>query len=232
MQGIDDGNILSGSKRIRKQAHVTAMASLMQYGAFVASFQEPKAKPHGDNLPPPLKRWKDVHSHPHRDGFMEAAKTEYNDLWRRGTFEKMPMTPAIKTIPTMWVFTYKYDTNGFLLKYKARLVVLRDLQTSTFRDTYAATLAGQTFRALMVLVVAFDREAFQLDAVNVFTNSPLDETVYIDMPEGYQAPGICLHLLKALYGLRRSPLLWLNEFSSTLEGFGLKAIDRLVNRLD
>ena len=197
----------------------------MQYGAFIASFQEQKAKPHRDNLPLPPKRWKELRSHPHGDRFIEAAKIEYGDLWRRGTFEKMPKTPAIKTIPTMWVFTYKYDTNGFLLKYKARLVVRGHLQTSTFRDTYAATLAGQTFRALMALVAAFDREAFQLDAVNAFTNSPLDETVHIDMPEGYESPGFCLNLLKALYGLRRSPLLWLKEFSSTLEDFGLRAIN-------
>jgi len=30
----------------------------------------------------------------------------------------------------MWVFTYKLDEDGFVIKYKARLVVRGDLQVS------------------------------------------------------------------------------------------------------
>jgi hypothetical protein len=46
----------------------------------------------------------------------------------------------------MWVFTYKFDEDGYLLKYKARLVVRGDLQEQ-YGDTYAATLAARLFRA-------------------------------------------------------------------------------------
>jgi hypothetical protein len=57
----------------------------------------------------------------------------------------------------MWVFTYKYDQDGYLLKHKARLVARGDLQYNS-EDTYAATLAAQTFRALIGIATAFDLE--------------------------------------------------------------------------
>jgi len=41
----------------------------------------------------------------------------------------------------MWVFTYKFDQDGYLLKHKARLVARGDLHY-TAKDTYAATLAA------------------------------------------------------------------------------------------
>ena len=59
----------------------------------------------------------------------------------------------------------------------------------------------------MAITAVFDLEAQQLDAVNAFTNSILDEIVYVDFPDGFRQPGFCLLLLRALYGLCRSPRL-------------------------
>jgi Reverse transcriptase (RNA-dependent DNA polymerase) len=42
--------------------------------------------------------------------------------------------------------------------------------------------------------------------------------------EGYSKEGSCLLLLRALYGLRRSPILWLKEFSKTLQELGLEEV--------
>ena len=121
----------------------------------------------------------------------------------------------------MWVFVYKFDTNGYLIKHKARICVRGDLQPPDHRDNYAATLAARTFRALMAITAAFDLEAYQLDTVSAFTNSKLDEIVYCEFPEGFQWVSYCLLLLRGLYGLRRSPLFWLKEFTGTLTSLGL-----------
>jgi hypothetical protein len=40
----------------------------------------------------------------------------------------------------MWVFTYKFDEDRYLYRFKARLVVRGDLQ-QPYADTYAATLS-------------------------------------------------------------------------------------------
>jgi len=115
--------------------------------------------------------------------------------------KEVPDTPDITKIPIKWVFLYKFDAHGFLTKFKARLCVRGDRQPYNGLDTYAATLAGTTFRVLMAICTRFDLETRQFDAVNAFTNSTLDETVYCHMPKGFRRRGWCWKLLKALYGL-------------------------------
>jgi hypothetical protein len=63
-------------------------------------------------------------------------------------------------ILTKWVFTYKFDKESYLAKYKARLVVRGDLQPRQDEETYAATLAARIFRLLIALAAYFNLEAF------------------------------------------------------------------------
>ena len=76
----------------------------------------------------------------------------------------------------------------------------------------------------MAITAAFDLETRQYDAVNAFTNSALDEVVYCECPKGFEQPGMCLILLKALYGLRWLALLWLRGFSKTLKELQLTEV--------
>ena len=55
-------------------------------------------------------------------------------------------------VPLIWIFTYKFDSNGYLLKFKARICARGDLLESE-DDPYAATLASQSFRAMMAIAV-------------------------------------------------------------------------------
>ena len=57
------------------------------------------------------------------------------------------------------------------------------------------------------MTAQFDLETHQLDAINTFINYDLDELVYMRLPPGFEKPGKVLLLQKALYRLRRSPLL-------------------------
>src|SRR5438552_13384009 len=77
----------------------------------------------------------------------------------------------------------------------------------------------------MGLMAAFGLKAEQLDAVNAFLNAKLDEIVHCQFPEGFEEDlNSCLQLLQALYGLRRSPLLWLQELMAALTDLGLRNI--------
>ena len=59
----------------------------------------------------------------------------------------------------MWVYLYKFDKHGRFLKCKARLVVRGDQQAAHLREsTYAATLAGRSFHALIAIAARFDLE--------------------------------------------------------------------------
>jgi AraC-like DNA-binding protein len=52
----------------------------------------------------------------------------------------------------------------------------------------------------------------------------LDEEVHVYPPDSFPEPGSYLRLQRALYGLRRSPLLWLQELTRTLQELGLKPV--------
>ena len=156
-------------------------------------------------------------------------RPEESPIWQgglqeRGTFRAVRKTSEIKTIPLTWVFAYKFDTNGYVTKFKARIFVRGDLQPKSDKDTYAATLAARVFRALMAIAAAHNFEAYQLDAISAFVNSQLDEIVHCRFPDGFDHPGLCLLLRRALYELRRSPLLWLQEFFSTLRDLKLREV--------
>jgi hypothetical protein len=78
----------------------------------------------------------------------------------------------------------------------------------------------------MSFIAAFDLEARHLDGVNAFLNSRLDEDeqIHCHMPDGYKIPGKAWLLLRALYGMTRSPYLWFRELSTTLKDLGFHPI--------
>src|SRR5271156_4515611 len=125
----------------------------------------------------------------------------------------------------MWVYVYKFDKHGKLVKCKARLVIRGDQQAKGNQEaTYASTLAGRSFRTLMAIAARFDLELIQYDVVNAFVNAELAQEIYMRMSPGYRKGGVVLRLRKALYGLRQAPLLWRKHFTTTLVAIGFQPI--------
>jgi hypothetical protein len=96
---------------------------------------------------------------------------EFDSCWKKGTFANPDITAdRTDAVPLMWVFTYKFDEDGYLLKHKTRLVVRGDLQKQ-YGDTYVATLAARLFRALMALACAFNLKAMQCSCTSLSLRS-------------------------------------------------------------
>ncbi|KAI0992677.1 hypothetical protein K3495_g15508, partial [Podosphaera aphanis] len=159
--------------------------------------------------------------------FQRAAEREYETLQQKETWVYVPeneLPQNVDLIPLIWIFSYKFDSDGFLTKFKARLCARGDLQTSE-EETYAATLACQSFRAMMAITAAHDLDLRQYDVVNAFVNAPIRGEVYCPTPKGFEkrmnGNRSVLRLQKALYGLKVSPLYWYDEFVSFLLDQGL-----------
>ena len=117
-------------------------------------------------------------SYPYWASFESAAYLEYNELFDRGTFVLVSKNEAKEfIIPMHWVFTYKFDEEGYLIKFKARLVVYSDLQPKRDKEMYTIILATRVFCFLMALIVYFNLEAIQFNAVNTFPNARLNRLV-------------------------------------------------------
>lgn len=100
---------------------------------------------------------------------------------------------------------------------------------SLTKSTYAATLAGRSFRTLIAIAdsriwSSFNTTPAFFDAVNAFFNARLEEDVFMKMPPGHRRNGTILKLNKVLYGLRQSPLLWKRELTQTPKKLGLEPI--------
>jgi hypothetical protein len=225
-------NILQGSRKkvpSRKAAYITMLYTPEDRLAFYSSFlkaqvYEGKRTPRKRDLEKEPGNWVEMQHHSERMGFERAARIEYETLKARETWELVRSSTVNYpyTIPLKWVFTYKWNEDDTFNKHKARLVVRGDKQKgSLYEETYAATLAFKTYRALVAIAAYFDLEIKQYDAINAFTNSLIDEEIFVQCPPGFEEEGYCMRLKRALYGLKRSPLLWFKDLGATLEKLGL-----------
>ena len=70
--------------------------------------------------------------------YKQAMLKEFNSLINRGTFEYQEYTNE-KLVLLMWVYANKFDKDGFLTNFKAKLVARGDLY-KTEEETYITTL--------------------------------------------------------------------------------------------
>jgi hypothetical protein len=87
--------------------------------------------------------------------FQSTAVKKMIELKKRDIFLLIEKRSNQVRISLILVFKYKFDTNEYVEKFKARLCFRDDLQM-THQDTYAVTLAARTFRALMIIATIFD----------------------------------------------------------------------------
>jgi hypothetical protein len=69
----------------------------------------------------------------------------------------------------------------------------------------------------------FDLKTFQIDAVNAFLNSRLDQDVFCRFPPGLGSTGRILKLKKAIYSLRISSKKWEDNIRKVLTAVGLRS---------
>ncbi|KAG6999890.1 Retrovirus-related Pol polyprotein from transposon TNT [Fusarium oxysporum f. sp. conglutinans] len=186
-------------------------------------------KMHRSNLPPPPRKHQDLIDHPFGKLFQKAEEDHLQSHKEMKSWTEIrakdPRASEQQVLGCMWVYVYKFDKHGRFQKCKARLVVRGDQQAKgRLQETYAATLAGRSFRTLVAIAAKFDLEMVQYDVVNAFVHAPINQDIFMHMPPGYKKAGTILQLNKALYGLRVSPLLWQKELSKTLLELGYEQV--------
>jgi hypothetical protein len=93
-------------------------------------------------------------------------------------------------------------------------------------DMYAATLTIRNFRALIAIANQFNLELKQYDVPTAFLNAKITRKLYAETPEAFcHIEGEIMLVLRALYGLKKSPILWYNELRRQLVKLGLKLVE-------
>ena len=87
-----------------------------------------------------------------------ARKLERRALIERGVMRVVPTPPGVKPIKSQYVYRRKYNKDGSIKKYKARLVALGYRQVSWVDvfNTFAPVVKSITVRLLPALAFIFN----------------------------------------------------------------------------
>eukprot|EP00833_Pecoramyces_ruminatium_P001431 jgi/Orpsp1_1/1175463/evm.model.c7180000054002.1 len=155
----------------------------------------------------------------------KAIKDELNNLYNNNIMDFVPFVPKGKTIiTTRWVFACKFDSNGNIIKFKARLVARGFNQKFgiDFELTFSPTLNIDCLKLIFSLSAKFKWPIYQLDIKAAYLNANLDKEIYTTIPPGDTNFGRGYWKLnKALYGLKQSGRQWYITISTFLieQGF-------------
>ena len=124
-----------------------------------------------------------------------------NNTWIE---EKAPK--GTNLVSTKWVFTVKLKVDGTVEQFKARLVArgFSQVYGEDYTETFAPTVRMDTLRIFLAIVAAEDLECRQYDIKNAFTESELQEKIYLSKPDGVPVcSGHVLQILQSLYSLKQ-----------------------------
>lgn len=124
-----------------------------------------------------------------------------------------------------WVFKLKKNTDGKVVKHKARIVAKGYVQKYgvDYEEVFAPVTRMETVRLLLALAAKNEWEVHHLDVKSAFLNGELLEEVYVSQPRGYEKKGEehkVYRLFKALYGLRQAPRAWYARLNKCLTDLG------------
>ncbi len=162
-----------------------------------------------------------------KEQWREAINEELESLQQAGTWELTYAPRGVKVFPSKFVLRVKRTSSGAVERYKARLVLLGNLQRPNidFFETYAPVVDFNVVRVILILALTQNMQIHQLDVKTAFLNGRLDEEIYMSLPDGFSHEDgrVCL-LKRAIYGLRQAPKAWNDRLSSDLRSIGFKPI--------
>ncbi|KAD7117956.1 hypothetical protein E3N88_05224 [Mikania micrantha] len=170
-----------------------------------------------------------------RPQWKEAIKNEIDSILQNHTWELVDLPPGCKPLGYRWIFKRKMKADGFIDKYKARLVIkgFRQKEGLDYFDTYSPVTRITSIRLVLAIAALRNLEVHQMDVKTAFLNGDLEEEIYMEQPEGFSAPGqegkIC-KLVKSLYGLKQAPKQWHQKFDQVMlnNGFKINECDKCV----
>jgi hypothetical protein len=112
----------------------------------------------------------------------EMAALDANAIW-----ELIVLPKDKKTIGCKWVYKVKHNVNGFMNRYKIRLVAKGYAQTYgiDYEETYSPLTKMITVRTIITMATTKRWSLHQMDVKNVFLHGDLQEEVYMEQPPSY-----------------------------------------------
>lgn len=157
--------------------------------------------------------------------WQNAMCEEINAQMRNHTWDLTPPALAKNVISCKWIFTTKYRVDGFIERYKARLVArgFHQQYGLDYSKTFSPAIKATTIRLVLEVVVKKNWSIHQIDINHVFLQGTLTDEVFVSQPPGFvdqDRPNHVCRLNKALYGLKQAPRACYNELHNYMLHIG------------
>jgi hypothetical protein len=172
---------------------------------------------------------------PDREQWIDAVKDELKAMRHLHVWDRVHPSTARgqRAIGCKWVFRRKFDKDGVVTRWKARLCAQGFAQREgvDFKETYAPVLHYKTLRVLLAIVAALGYELLQMDVPTAFLNATCHELVLMRPPPGMAELGLnedgvgqdwLCKLNKTLYGIKQAPREWNIHFNNSIVALGYK----------
>ena len=94
----------------------------------------------------------------------EAIKSEVDSILKNHTWELVDLPPGCKPVGSKWIFKRKMKADGFIDKYKVRLVIksYRQREGLDYFDTYSPVTRINFIRMILAIAALRNLEVHQM----------------------------------------------------------------------
>lgn len=167
------------------------------------------------------------------DKFWTTMLNEMERLYECDVYEIVDKStvPAASTIlRAVWSHRRKTRPDGQIYKHKSRVCADGSQQKKgiDFHETFSPVVAWSTVRFLLILALVKNLKMRQVDYVQAFTQAPLEDDVYMQIPAGFYVDNPennnhkVIKLKKTLYGLSQASRSWFLTISAGLKSRGFR----------
>ena len=128
-------------------------------------------------------------------------------------------------IDAKWVYAWKVDEHGWVVKAKSRLVArgFEQREGVDSGETFAPTVSSSCVRLLSAIGCECDLDICHFDVDQAFVQSDLEEDVFLRLPKGCgDFSGEVVRLNKSLYGLEQASRTWHARLTTCLKRLGFE----------
>jgi hypothetical protein len=169
-------------------------------------YQVSRTKLKANDVPVPTTYKQAIRS-VHSQEWIQAMQSELDSLAQHETWKLVPKIKNATIITNKWIYAVKKDQDGYVKRFKARLVVHGYKQQFgvNYFETYAPVVRYDTIRFVLVYALEKQYDLQQYDVKTAFLHGEMDATVYMHQPTGFErGDSVCL-LQKSLWSEASSP---------------------------
>jgi Reverse transcriptase (RNA-dependent DNA polymerase) len=179
---------------------------------------------------------------PDRQQFKDAMVKEVSDQMANGNFSIVQHTSVPEgdpIMPTVWQMKRKRDIlTRTIKKWKARLNIdgSRMVKGVHYEESYSPVASWNSIRTMLLLAAQYKWHTVQLDYVLAFPQAPIEQTLYMEVPKGFEIEGHdwkdhVLKLHRNVYGSKNAGRTWYQYLQKKLieeVGFTQSKVDECV----